>query len=75
MIEEIKEILIRFYGGDNAIVRKNMEFTEKNGRVYGRYTDDVPIKQHGSYFFEGIVSARRDGTDVKWEIPHHYTIT
>lgn len=71
--DEIKEKLVVFYGGVKAAVRKNMRFEEKNGRVRGRYTDDVPISQNGGYFYEGIVSCLPDGTDIKWEIPHHYS--
>lgn len=71
--EEIKEILINFYGGVQAVVRRNMKFEERSGRVYGRYTYDVPLPQNGGYFYEGEVSCLPDGSGARWDIPHHYS--
>lgn len=65
--EEIRDILIRFYGGDEADIRKNMRFEMKKGRVHGRYTNN-----NGGYFYEGEVSCADNGSDLMWEIPHRY---
>lgn len=70
---EIKEVLVNFYGGVKAVVVRNMKFRIKNKRVYGLYTDSVPVRQNGEYFYEGEVSCLLDRTGVRWEIPHHYS--